>query len=257
MNSDVLLQTTINESTVCLTLNRPARRNALTIELMESLCEALQDLAVTPDCRAVILNGAGSVFCAGLDLIEAAETELADRSAECVARTFQAVLSSPLVTIAVAHGAACAGGGGLMVACDFVVASDDLRVCFPEVRRGLVPALASVVLRRRLRDADLRRLLLLAESIDAQQGLAVGLLDCVVSSDRLLDEAQTLIATVLRGAPQAVRHTKELLVAGQVEVIEQQFHQALNSHKLARHSPEAAEGLVAFREKREPNWPSD
>ncbi len=94
-----------------LTLNRPDRRNALTIELMEALCGALESLAGEPRRRVVILRGAGPAFCAGLDLHEAAETDFAKQSAVWVARTFQTLAASPLVTIAAVHGAAYARRG--------------------------------------------------------------------------------------------------------------------------------------------------
>ncbi len=211
MNDDVLTVERPDEATAILTLNRPQRRNALTIELMESLCRALEALAVEPQRRVVILRGAGPAFCSGLDLDEAAEADLAERSALCVARTFQTVADLPLVTIAAVHGAAYAGGAGLMACCDFIVAADDLRICFPEVRRGLVPALAAAALRWRLRDGDLRELLLLAEPIDAQRALRMGLVDRVVPGDQLMAAARAIAATVLKGGPRAVRQTKRLL----------------------------------------------
>ena len=86
MTSSVLLTEELDEATVLLTLNRPERRNALSIELMESLCQTIDRLAAEPRCRIVILRGAGPSFCAGLDLIEAADTTLSETSAEWVAR---------------------------------------------------------------------------------------------------------------------------------------------------------------------------
>ena len=204
----------------------------------------------------MILRGAGPAFCSGLDLDEAAQAELAERSAQCVARTFQTVADLPLVTIAAVHGAAYAGGAGLMACCDFIVAADDLRICFPEVRRGLVPALAAVVLRARLRDGDLRELLLLAEPIDAQRALRMGLVDRVVPGDQLMAAARAIAATILRGGPRAIRQTKRLLVDLDPADREQLFARALEFHKQARLGAEAREGLAAFREHRDPNWPS-
>jgi methylglutaconyl-CoA hydratase len=253
MSESVLTIDQSGEAVAIITLNRPERRNALTIELMDSLRHALDQFAAR--MRVVILRGAGPAFCSGLDLVEAADAEVAERSAMCVARTFRTVCESPLVTIAAVHGAAYAGGAGLMACCDFVVAEDGLKICFPEVRRGLVPALAAAVSRRRLRDGDLRELVLLAEPIDAQRALEMRLVDRVVPGDKLMEEAEAIAASVLKGAPHAIRHTKHLL--GQLDPIdrEQLFGQALRSHTQARHSDEAREGLAAFHERREPNWP--
>ncbi len=245
-----------DEATAVLTLNRPQRRNALTIEMMESLCQTLESLAAQPQQRVVLLRGSGPAFCSGLDLDEAAHVERVERSALCVARTFQTIANLPLITVAVVHGAAYAGGAGLMACCDFIVAADDLRICFPEVRRGLVPALVAAVLRSRVRDGDLRELLLLAEPIDAQRALRMGLVDRVVQGDQLMAAAGAIVTSILKGGPAAVRQTKRLLRELDPTDREPLFARALEFHKQARLSEESREGLAAFREHREPDWPS-
>ncbi len=252
MNPLELIVERPNEATAVLTLNRPQRRNALTIELMQALCRTLESLAAEPRRRVVILRGAGPAFCAGLDLYEAAETELADQSSEWVARTFETLQTTALVTVAAVHGAAYAGGAGLMACCDLVVGTDDLRICFPEVRRGLVPALAAAALVGRLRSGNLAELLLLGEPVDVEQALRMGLVDRVVPTPRLLAEAEQVAAAIVRGGPEAVRQTKQLLA----EVgPSRRFARALEYHKRARLSDEACEGTAAFREHREPIWP--
>lgn len=236
-----------------LTLNRPERCNSLTILLMKQLCETMDRLANDTENRIVIFSGNGSAFCSGLDLREAADVDVAVTSAEWVHRMFQTVSESPLVTIAAAHGAAFAGGAGLLAACDLAVGAVDLRIAFPEARRGLVPALASGVLRNKLRGSDVRQLLLCAEPISAQQALNMGLVQRVVPNDKLLDEAMCLAASVLAGAPDAIRFAKELLASSHSTFAEQS-EQLLAAHKQARMSEEAREGLAAFLEKRKPNW---
>ena len=254
MSTATLLTEEWDEATVLVTLNRPDRRNALTIELMQSLCHTLETLAAEPQRRVLILTGAGSAFCAGLDLIEAADLSVAEHSAEWVARTLKTLWNSPLVTIAAVDGAAFAGGAGLLACCDLVVASDVVRIGFPEVRRGLVPALVSVVLRQRLRDRDLRELLLLAEPIDALRALDIGLVNRVVPQNQLNDEVRSLAATILKGAPEAVRQTKRLLREATAKDFAQNFERALAIHRSARLSAEAREGLAAFQERREVDW---
>ncbi len=237
-----------------LTLNRPEKRNALTIGLMESLCNQIRRLESDPACRVVILQGAGPVFCAGLDLNQAADLGLAEQSAESVAETFRCVANTSLVTIAAAQGAAMAGGAGLMSACDLVVASDDLKIGFPEVRRGLVPALVSDLLRNRLRDSEMRELFLLGEQIDVIRASQLGLVHRIVPRDDLLDQAVHIAETVCRGAPEAIRRTKKLIrdigSADEPSSIER----VLEIHTSARTGQEAEEGLKAFHEKRKPNW---
>jgi methylglutaconyl-CoA hydratase len=234
-------------------LNRPDRRNAMTVALMGELVGAIGRLSIEPDCRVLILRGAGPVFCAGLDLREAADPTIAEAGAEWVRQVFEALAGSHLVTIAVAQGVASAGGAGLVAACDFAVASEGLRIVFPEVRRGLVPAIVATVLRKKLRDTDLRELLLLAEPIDASRALSMGLVSRVVPEGKVLEEAVRLAGLILRGGPMAVRSTKALLAElgseGQDDVAV-----ALEYHVQARVGEEAREGLAAFLEKREPHW---
>lgn len=253
MNAPVLVNKPDN-ATAVVTLNRPDKRNALTMAMMNSLCQQLELLADESARRIVILRGAGDVFCAGLDLVEAADRGLSEQSAQAVARTLQSVMESPLILIAAAHGAAYAGGAGLMCACDFVVAADDLRICFPEVRRGLVPALISAVIREQVGGADLRELLLLAEPIDARRARQLGLVHRVVTPQRLMDESQNVANLVLQGAPDAVRLTKQLLRGVRGARISDLLQQGLRLHRRSRGSGEAAEGIRAFQERRDPKW---
>lgn len=254
MNSATLLVERVSASTAVMTLNRPDVRNALNIELMQGICGGLENLAQDPACRIVILQGAGPAFCAGLDLAEARDVAVAEQSAAWVARLLASISASPLVSIAAAHGAAYAGGAGLMSACDLVVASADLRVCFPEVRRGLVPALVATLLRHRLRDSELRELMLLAEPIDAQRAGQLGLVQRVVPASEALAEALRIADSLLQGGPQAVRMTKRLLHEIQDTGNTNPFDRALELHAQARRSAEAHEGIAAFHERRRPIW---
>ena len=142
-----------------LTLNRPERRNALTIELMSELVAAIESANGDNEQRILILKGAGKAFCTGMDLNEVAQREKAHASAELVAKTLITLSETRLITIATVHGAAVAGGTGIMSACDFVVAAEGTKLGYPEVRRGLVPGMIMTFLRRQLRERDLRELL--------------------------------------------------------------------------------------------------
>jgi methylglutaconyl-CoA hydratase len=237
-----------------LVLNRPGRRNALTVALMAELVVAIERLSADEAGRILILRGAGPVFCSGLDLLEASDPALAESGAEGVGRVLSALTSTPLVTIAVAHGVAAAGGAGLLAACDFAIASEELKIVFPEVRRGLVPALVATVLRKKLKDADLRELFLLAEPIDAVRARSMGLITRVVAEGLARDEANRLADLILKGAPRAVRSTKALLAELGSAAESDAVRIALDYHIRARINPEAREGLAAFLEKRQPDW---
>ena len=254
MNHADLLEEPCDEATTVLCLNRPQRRNALTIELMENLCCRLDELAADHRCRALILRGAGPVVGAGLDLHQTAETQVAEQAVEVLARMFQKLVHSPLVTIAAAHGGAYAGGAGLMAACDLAVAASDLHVGFPEVRRGLVAAVVAAVLRDKLQDGALRELLLLAEPVNASRALSLGLVQRVVPREELLPESKRIAATILKGAPDAIRQTKHWLREIRSITPSHVMTRALKLHHRARVSEEAAEGIAAWRERRQPSW---
>ena len=237
-----------------ITLNRPERRNALTIELMSDLSSAIENAAADEIQRVLILRGAGSAFCTGLDLNEAAEMHKAHASAEMVAKTLVTLSKTRLITIAVVHGAAVAGGAGIMSACDFVIAAERTKIGYPEVRRGLVAGLVMTFLRRQLRERDLRELLLTSELIDAKRAQEIGLVNRVVPPNELENAAQKIAAAILQGAPDAVTNSKRLLEELWSSSVAEDVALALRHHMEARESNEAKEGIAAFLEKRPPKW---
>jgi methylglutaconyl-CoA hydratase len=237
-----------------LAFNRPAKRNALNVALLTQLAGALDAAEADRTRRVLILRGEGPAFCAGLDLAEAADPEQAHRSAELIARVLRTLGTTRLVTIAAVHGAALAGGAGFMSACDFAVAAEGTQLGYPETRRGLVAALVMTFLRRQLRERDARELLLTGEPVDAARAAAIGLVNRTVPADQLLPEARRLAVAVLAGGPEAVANTKRLLAELWPRPLQADLERAQAFHLEARQSPEAAEGIAAFREKRPPKW---
>jgi methylglutaconyl-CoA hydratase len=237
-----------------ITLNRPERRNALTIELMKELSSAIETAAHDPAQRIVLLRGAGKAFCTGLDLQEVTESGKAHESAEMVARMLLTIADTRLVTIAAVHGAAIAGGAGIMSACDFVVAAEQTKIGYPEVRRGLVAGIVMTFLRRQVRERELRELLLMSELIDAKRAYEVGLVNRVVPADQLDQVVNDIAKAVLQGAPQAVSNSKRLIQELWSSSVAKDIDHALRHHMQARESNEAKEGIAAFMEKRPPNW---
>ena len=237
-----------------VTLNRPERRNSLTIELLNELIAAIKVASDQPDERVLILRGAGAAFCTGLDLKEAAVEKKAHITAELVAKTLITVAETRLVTIAAVHGAAVAGGAGIMSACDFVVAAEKTKIGYPEVRRGLVAGLVMTFLRRQIGERNMRELVLGGELIDAQGAREIGLVNRVVARDEVMNEAQKFADSVLQGAPNAVAQTKRLIEELWSTSVKEDVDLALKHHLQARESAEAREGITAFNEKRPPNW---
>ena len=237
------------------TLNRPEKRNALNIALLEQLCTAVAAAESDASQRVFVLRGAGAVFSSGLDLMEAADPEVADASAELIGRTLGVLAATRLVTIAAVQGAAIAGGAGLMSACDFAVATADAKFGYPEIRRGIVPALIMTFLRRQLRERDARELLLLGKLFDAMHALEIGLINRIVADSAALDtEVLSLISSILQGGPETAAETKKLLADLWPVSVAADLERAHSHRAAARNSAEAREGIAAFNEKRAPNW---
>jgi methylglutaconyl-CoA hydratase len=237
-----------------VTLNRPERRNALTLELLTELCAAVNVASGQPEQRVLILRGAGAAFCTGLDLKEAADQTKAHATAEMVANTLITLNQTRLVTIAAVHGAAVAGGAGVMSACDFVVAAEGTKIGYPEVRRGLVAGLVMTFLRRQVGERNMRELLFSGELIDATRANEIGLVNRVVAPKEAMSEAQKFAVSVLQGAPGALAQTKRLVEDLWWRPVKEDVGLALRYHMQARESDEAREGIAAFNEKRKPNW---
>src|SRR6266403_5447607 len=194
-----------------VTLNRPERRNSLTIELLNELVASIKVASDQADERVLILRGAGAAFCTGLDLKEAADRKKARMTAELVAKALTTLAETRLVTIVAVHGAAVAGGAGIMSACDFVVAAERTKIGYPEVRRGLVAGLVMTFLRRQVGERHLRELVLGGELIDAVRAREIGLVNRVVPAAEIMNEAQRFADSVLQGGPDAIKQTKRLV----------------------------------------------
>jgi methylglutaconyl-CoA hydratase len=249
----VLIEKQAPQITV-VTLNRPERRNALTLELLTELQAAVKVVSDQPQERVLILRGAGAAFCTGLDLKAAADHTKAHATAEMVANTLIAISQTHLITIAAVHGAAVAGGAGIMSACDFVVAAQRTKIGYPEVRRGLVAGLVMTFLRRQVGERNMRELLFGSELIDAERAKEIGLVNRVVARDDVMSEAQKFAESVLQGAPGALAQTKRLVDELWWRSVKEDVDLALKYHLQARESDEAREGIAAFNEKRKPKW---
>lgn len=257
MNNSLVLSSPDGPSMTVLTLNRPEKRNALSIDLMKELCGAIDQAGKDKKQRILVLKGAGPVFCAGLDLEEASKPGKVDAAARMVARTLLTLHGSQLVTVAIVHGAAIAGGAGLMSACDFVLIEEDAKIGYPETRRGLVAALVMTFLMRQLRERDVRSLLLTGEPITAQKALAIGLVNRIVpAADPMaaMVEVRKIAEVVVQGGPSATAQTKKILNDLWPSSVKKDLQMALRHHLKARHSKEAEEGIRAFLENRKPQW---
>jgi len=173
-----------------LRLDRPDVGNALNGEVITKLHDALTSLRQDPEVRGLVLTGTGKVFSAGADLSWMQKMKQATpaenlRDAEATGALFEALSSFPRPVIALVNGPARGGGVGLVAACDFAVASTTAHFAFTEVRLGIIPAVISPFVLRKLGESRARRLFLTGETFSAEQALNWGLLDRVLSVGRI------------------------------------------------------------------------
>lgn len=254
MSSNLVLSENTGPGVIQLTLNRAEKRNALSVELVQALLASLTAAEQDHARRVLILTGAGPVFCAGLDLAEAADPARAHQSAGLIGEVLRRLSESRLVTIAVVRGAAIAGGAGLMSACDFAFAGESAQIGYPETRRGLVAALVMTFLRRQLRERDARRILLTGELFSGRHAEVIGLVNEALRGDQLMPAAMHVAADVMQGGPEAIARTKELLARLWPSSLPSDLEKAMAIHLETRQSAEIQEGLAAFREKRPAKW---
>lgn len=253
MNAPILLESKGHGVSI-LTLNRPEKRNALSIALLQELCKQIKTLSESPKERILILNSNGPVFCAGMDLQEVSDLNLADSVLQGIRETLLALYRTPLITIAAVHGTAIGGGAGLLSCCDFVVATEEAKIGFPELQRGIVPSLISPFLMRQITMRHVRELLLLGPILDAHQALTFGLINRIVSFADLPGALHHLTEELIKGGPQTTKSTKRLLDALDPSSLERDLETCMKFSLESRHSSETEEGLSAFKEKREPKW---
>jgi methylglutaconyl-CoA hydratase len=244
---------------VVLTLNRPDRRNALSRGLIAALTDAFNRARDDAAARCVILTGAGSAFCAGMDLAELEATVTQEAEANAVwddalrlATLYDLIYTLPKPTVAAVNGAAVAGGAGLVTVCDLALSVPGARFGYPEVRRGLVAAMVMPHLLRHVGERTARYLLLTGDLIDASEACQTGLVNAVAPPEQLLPKALEWARALAEGGPQALANTKALL---------QRFsRQALSVEEAARASAaprlteECRAGLRAFFAKQTVPW---
>ena len=249
----------IQDTVAQVTLNRPEVRNAFNSQMVIELSALFQGLGQNPNIRVIILRGAGPTFSAGMDLKWLTTTDQNSevqrvQAAEHLLQMYQAIDECPYPVIARVHGAAFGGGAGLLAVCDMAVASPDAQFAFREVRLGLIPAIIAPYLLRRLGVSQTTRLCLTGENFSADVAKQVGLVQEVVPAEELDSHIHVLIEHILQGGPEAIKETKKFL--RQLLALPDQDKWPLCTRVNAemRGSAEAAEGLLAFVEKRSPHW---
>ena len=253
-----------------LVLARPARHNALDADLMQELLDCLDDLAhrhgqpLAERPHVLLLRAEGRHFCAGADLnwmrnqlngdFDPSSFEKNREDARVLARLMQALDELPFPTVALVQGAAYGGALGLLCACDIVLASDDARFCLSEVSLGLVPAVISPYVVRAMGMRQARRYMLSAEPFDAITACRLNVAHRLCAPEKLLSEGRALGMRLCRNGPQAMKETKRLLAAIELQPGHQHEEITVETIARVRVGLEAQEGMQAFFDKRPPNW---
>jgi methylglutaconyl-CoA hydratase len=240
-------------------LNRPEVRNALSSALLAELTEALQTAAADDTIRVVILSGEGKDFCAGADLndmqkLGSATPDQNREDARRLGAAFRALRDFPRVVVARVHGNVFGGGGGLVAASDIAVVARDARFAFSEVRLGILPAVISPFVVRRIGEGLARRLFLTGERFSGEQAVAFGLGAVAVDPEKLDEAVEDTVEHLLLGSPDAQHRIKELLGVVTSGSLDDACAATPDFIADARGSEEGQEGLRAFLEKRKPSW---
>ena len=256
-----LVKISVQQQAGTIILDRPEKRNALTRELLVELDQALQDLLHERQVRAVVLTGAGSAFCAGMDLDEMRATaESPDPQAQWGEDAMQyrdllvTMLEFPKPIIAAVNGPAVAGGAGLVLACDLVVGSPEAKFGLPEPRRGIVAGIVGPLLAFRVGAGQAARLLLNPTPIEAAEAHRIGLYHELALLQQIWVRAVALAGECAHGAPSALQLTKRMLNETIGERLMTQLAAGAALSAAARTTEAAREGLDAFLERRDPQW---
>jgi enoyl-CoA hydratase/carnithine racemase len=240
-----------------LRLNRPEAKNAVNPELSLTMAEALDAIEDDPTARAVVVTGTGDVFCAGADLKVVSQGRGAEIGAAKGGFAGLVTRDFPKPVIAAVQGPALAGGFEIVLSCDLVVAADVASFGIPEVKRGLMAAAGGLLrLPKRVPLALALELAMTGDPISAARAFELGLVNRLVTKDRVLDEAMALAERIGENSPIAVRMSRAL-VKEAADMSEAEGWKRNNEYTLAVFtSGDAIEGSTAFAEKRRPNWKS-
>jgi enoyl-CoA hydratase len=237
--SDLVLTQRVGHVFVA-TMNRPEVRNALNPALIDELSAVLRGADADPEVRAIVLTGAGPVFCAGLDLKAFTQGGKFDG----LVWFYREGVATPVV--AAVNGPAVAGGFELLLACDVVVAAEEAKLGIAEVKRGLFAAGGGTMLSDRIPLAVALEMGLTGEPVTAARAYEIGLVNRVVPAEQVLAKALGLAQQIAANAPLAVGVTKKLMR-------ERRWGEPAEVEKVFR-SADAAEGARAFAERRAPVW---
>ncbi|MBW3564686.1 MAG: enoyl-CoA hydratase/isomerase family protein [Acidobacteria bacterium] len=248
------------EGVVTIELQRPEVHNAFNDTLIREMLELFDGFDGRDDLRAVVLRGSGKNFCAGADLNWMASMVDYDRSQNIrdsagLAKMFASINESPIPVIGRVHGAAIGGGVGLVAVCDVVIAEKGAKFGLSEVKLGILPAVISPYVIRKIGETHARALFLTGERFDSERALRIGLVHTIVEGDENLDQAvEDTVANLRTSGPQAVRECKRLIEHVAHSELAEAIPYTIEAIADRRTSEEGQAGMKAFLKKEKAPW---
>jgi methylglutaconyl-CoA hydratase len=260
MTENRLVVTEIVGKVATVRLNRPEVRNAFNQAMIQQITEVFENLAHNTGIRVIVLRGNGKTFCAGADLEYmqqvagfSPDENVADGM--LLARMFEAIAMSTVPVVGIVHGASMGGANGILAACDIVLAENDTVFAFSEVKLGIVPAVISPFVLRKLQPGAARELMLTGRRFSAHEAVAAGLINYSLDSDSVETKLTEIIHEFYTASPQAVALCRKLIAGVSGNLYNDNLGQMTANYLAeARASAEGKEGLNAFLQKRKPGW---
>jgi enoyl-CoA hydratase/carnithine racemase len=245
-----------DETVALVTMNRPKKRNALSLDHMQELIACLKAIGEAGETPVVVLRGNGPGFCAGHDLSEMVGREPAfyRHLFDVCCELMETIQSIPQPVIAQVHGIATAAGCQLAATCDLVLASEDARFATPGVKIGLFCSTPMVALSRAVGQKKAMEMLLTGEFISAEEALAEGLVNKVVPAEELEAETRKLAEKTAEASPLVVGIGKQAFYRQLEMPTEQAYAYTKEVMSFNASFADAQEGICAFLEKRQPKW---
>jgi enoyl-CoA hydratase len=248
----------VKDGVATVTLNRPDQRNALNGELLADLVEAMKRVRDDDDVRAVVLTGAGEkVFCAGADLGGfAAEVPLIDKhfASDLFLEYFRLMPRLGKPSLCAANGHVLAGGMGLALSCDLLIAKEGARFGTPEINVGAFPYMIMSIIYRNVPRKKVNEMMLLGEQISAEEAVEYGIANKVVPPDQFQDAVQEWATKLASKSPVLMRLGHDAMYRQQDMALDDALEFLRSQLSLTFTTEDIQEGVKAFFEKREPEW---
>jgi len=244
---------------VTVYLNRPEVHNAMNEKLMKELTTCFKELIKDNDTRIIILTGKGKSFCAGADLnwmksMAKYSKEENIQDSKLLLNLYETIYNCPKPVIGRINGHAFGGGLGLFAVCDITIAVPNCKFAFSEAKLGIIPSVISTYIVRRIGLSNMRRLFITGERFSSEYAKVIGLIDYVVSEEKLDTEIQKYVKQLISSGPSAVKEVKKLIDACEKLDIEKYKEYTVRKIAELRVSEEGQEGINAFLEKRKSKW---